>query len=147
MTKTDWTAEEVRDVAASINDAWCRSEPPMLAQRCQMASGMLTAFADRIEADERAGELCFTTDAKGNILAVTRTDSEGRILSVLAESPAQEQPGWKWVPVVPTQEMVDAAQFACGGNQGAYWAPESDDEWRAAIASAIAASPTPPKEK
>lgn len=62
-------------------------------------------------------------------------------------TPAQEQPEWKWVPVEPTQEMVDAAQFACGGNQGAYWAPESDDEWRAAIASALGASPTPPKEK
>jgi hypothetical protein len=38
-----------------------------------------------------------------------------------------------------TDEMVEAAQFACGGDKGAYWAPETGEEWRVALSAALAA--------
>lgn len=61
------------------------------------------------------GEVVVTKNEAGQIVAVTRQDDDGKILSVIAESSSCEQAqrvpdGWKLVPVEPTPEMLYAAQ-------------------------------------
>ncbi len=51
----------------------------------------ITAQAARIAELEGRGEVVVTKNYKGQIVAVTRQDDEGRILSVLAESAAMQQ--------------------------------------------------------
>lgn len=62
------------------------------------------------------GEVVVTKTQAGQIVAVTRQDEEGRVLSVIAESevaPAAAAPdGWKFVPIRPTEEMLKAGQEA-----------------------------------
>ena len=158
MTKTDFTAEEVRNQALL-----CAMSFPTIA-------AMLDAFAERIEADESAvpqvlieARMALENASKAVLVlktllrklhlsgAATAGEIDDGIwvalrcikatLSRPPEKPShdfishthdgkpvecapnpplqaiQEQPGWKWVPVEPTMEMLESAQRSNEGKQ------------------------------
>ncbi len=155
MTKTDWTAEEVRKVISrhylpvevtltllafanriaepratvmsaeySVNDF--NSAAENVEQLMVLGAGekkslakMLRWAAERIKADESAVPVAVVSAATLKLGAPAwpgqlegKSPPEGWVqLSVAAEppAPAQEQPGWKWVPVEPTEAMMHAA--------------------------------------
>ena len=143
MTKTDWTAEEVRAVASKLHvpNEWVD---------INTLAAMLTAFAERIAADESAVPVaevgrdwtlhwvgqqetpCSLNEAlnvienwgrRGNTL---NGDDVSRFRALADKiAPAQEQPGWK--------DRALQAEELCRAYR--------------ALIGMLAASPTPPKEK
>ena len=143
MTKTDWTAQEVRSAIARMRVA----NPDEL-----QVERMLNAFAERIEADESAVPVAVVSDAEWG-KRLTWLCNGGKDLppvgtKLFAHQPAQEQPGWKMPDV---QEKYNELIFAVGNKYR--------DETRHETAlryieraehqtdGPCSASPTPPKEK
>jgi hypothetical protein len=64
-----------------------------------------------LQSGEPVGEVTVTKNESGQIVSVTRNDSEGRILSMIAESTPQMvvPEGYVLVPAEPTRAMLDAA--------------------------------------
>lgn len=166
MTKTDWTAEEVREKAHAYS---LRGD--------SRTAAMLDTLAERIEANESAVPVAWlVVDAKGKRFTIYNqklaeaikqvAEQSGSMLKVAAvcevppegwyctrgadhegpcaawpNQPAQEQPGWK-VPDVVAGVMCDcwkvAHLFHSGEGMLAHVKRALDDAY---------ASPTPPKEK
>ena len=156
MTKTDWTAEAVRAAAMNMEaDETFKCS----AEDCQLASDMLTAFAERIEADERAVPVAVVSDAEWG-KRLTWLANGGKDLPPVGTKlftrppaqPAQEQPGWN-VPYGLYDAVREAAEILqMVADSGVPLPPN----WRWPIADELSgfayllmdvASPTPPKEK
>jgi hypothetical protein len=156
MTKTDWTAEEVR------NAIWKLQIGDILLPT-KLVIGMLTAFAERIEADERAVPVAVVS---GSDVVLGR---ESRSLHWLTKHPfafvpgtklfthlpAQEQPGWKvpdsaWpkLELWFFRELTSAQRLALFALYGlpVYEIGENHVNQKRMLRYVIA-SPTPPKEK
>lgn len=56
------------------------------------AISMIIAAAEQMKPAESRGDVTVTRDQSGRIVAITRNDAEGKVLSVIAES--EEQTDW-----------------------------------------------------
>jgi hypothetical protein len=91
--------------------------------------------------DELAAILGCDGDNVDLVLRTAKRIMSDRIAPIT--EPAQEQPGWKLVPVEPTMEMCEAMMKASDEDDGlGPRAVEMMDMYM----SALATSPTPPKE-
>ncbi len=86
---------------------FCDRPACIKAQRDELRAALAAQPAEPV------GDVVVSCNEDGQIVAVTRQDDEGRILSVIAESaappaPAAVPPGYVLVPVEPTQAMISA---------------------------------------
>ena len=105
----------------------------------------IVPFARAVIDADRAlrGEVVVTKNDAGQIVAVTRQDDEGRILSVVAESApwAQRVPDeWKLAPVKPTYAMLCAAQKYD-------WENSTDPTWEGVYTIMLSAAPQAQPER
>lgn len=196
MTKTDWTKEELKRAIskwrnqAATNEACSAGSQPDWRQLYDL----LTAFANRIEADERAvvvGLLTIELDrwyVEGIRMEVEAMKVPAGVYPLFThppaqaaqvngikdwqrncpdypncpnlscpcepkDEPAQEQPGWKWVPEgwvlvprIPTIEMLKAMPILPALPLEKFPYKPSDMQNLIRYQAALAASPTPPKE-
>lgn len=82
------------------------------------------------------GEVVVTKNQLGQIVAVTRQDAEGNVLSVIAESGVLE--GWQLVPKYPTPSMIGAG---CVHRESAEFTGI-----KSTYIAMLAAAPTPTEE-
>ena len=91
-------------------------------------------------AEQPIGEVVVTKDEDGQIVAVTRQDDEGRILSVIATSDPRNSRAWPKVSGVSRDEGHSRALLV-------FFAAEPTDDEMRAVHDTLAASPTPPAEQ
>jgi hypothetical protein len=153
MTKTDWTAEEVREYADRIDG----DGGEVSLRKCQE---IIYAFANRIEADESAVPAVWankvelqdqiTRKAKpGCVYCIDAADHQTGLFTEPLftrppAQPAQEQPGWKMPESWRIETGPRRSLLVCGN--GKRIEVDFGDALYPFFAM-LAASPTPPKEK
>lgn len=102
-------AAEVKRLAEDMTDRACSGDGFIAKQRAALYAA-IDHIAAGAPAQQPEGDIVITKDDRGQIVAVTRQDAEGRILSVIAESaqdaPAQQPEAADWLPLGLTVESA-----------------------------------------
>ena len=99
MTKTDWTKEEVRAVAKDVVESISCVDPLFKAR------DMLTAYAERIEADESAVPVAWMRRTIRHKRIGGREEGE-RVMSASKVYP-DDEPLFSHPPAQPAQDMIE----------------------------------------
>jgi hypothetical protein len=166
MTKTDWTAEEVRQDIRILCDGLASVEDKVAAMK--RLFDFVNAYANRIEADERVVPILWISEADKNYIDSALGGQISFATSVVKTpyftvplfthppaQPAQEQPGWKvpdraWpkLELWFFRELTSAQRLALFALYGLPVDEIGENHVnQKRMLRYVIASPTPPKEK
>lgn len=74
---SEYSVEQIRAASESVNAAWCKSDPLVLAPRCHKAAELLNAYADLREQIERAREVVSDAHVERIIKSVAHVSTDG----------------------------------------------------------------------